>query len=129
MADKVQVQEHSQTAQVFIVDANREFASGDLVQGSEKLWGAASHAVMAVAQQRGWNYRSHRSLKNAAIQLSREQNDPTIEAYFAVAEKFHRNFYHDDMEDWERDADKPLVERFVARVLTLLEQWEANTPR
>ena len=43
------------------------------------------------------------------------------EAYFAVAEKFHRNFYHDDMEDWERDADKPLVERFVARVLALLE--------
>ena len=118
----LQVQEHYQTAQDFIIDANREFAAGELVQGSEKLWGAASHAVMAVAQQRGWSYRSHRSLKNAAIQLSREQNDPTIEAYFAVAEKFHRNFYHDDMEDWERDADRPLVERFVTRVLSLLKQ-------
>ena len=118
----MQVQVHHQTALDFIIDANREFAAGDLVQGSEKLWGAASHAVMAVAQQRGWNYRSHRSLKNAAIQLSREHNDPTIEAYFAVAEKFHKNFYHDDMEEWERDADKPLVERFVTRVLSLLEQ-------
>ena len=119
----MQVQEHYQTAQDFIIDANREFAAGELVQGSEKLWGAASHAVMAVAQQRGWSYRSHRSLKNAAIQLSREQNDPTmLRPTFAVAEKFHRNFYHDDMEDWERDADRPLVERFVARVLSLLKQ-------
>ena len=117
----MQVQEHYQTAQSFIIDADREFAAGELVQGSEKLWGAASHAVMAVAQQRGWDYRSHRSLKNAAIRLSREQNDPTIEAYFAVAEKFHKNFYHDDMEDWERDADRPLVERFVTRVLALLD--------
>ena len=31
-----------------------------------------------------------------------------------------RNFYHDDMEDWERDADRPLVHDFVARVLALL---------
>ena len=114
----MQVQEHYQTAQNFIIDANREFAAGELVQGSEKLWDATSHAVMAVAQQREWDYRS---LKNAAIRLSREQNDPTIEAYFAVAEKFHKNFYHDDMEDWERDADRPLVERFVTRVLALLD--------
>ena len=112
-------QEHVDTARAFLDTADREFAADDLVQGSEKLWGAAAHAVMAVALQRGWDHRSHRSLKNAVIRLSREQDDPTIEAYFAVAEKFHRNFYHDDMEDYERDADRPLVRRFVERVLAL----------
>ena len=118
----MQVQEHYQTAQDFIIDANREFAAGELVQGSEKLWGAAAHAVMAIAQQRGWSYRSHRSLKNAVIRLSQERNDPLLASDFLAAEKFHRNFYHDDMEDWERDADKPIAERFVTRVLSLLEQ-------
>ncbi len=112
-------QEHAQTAQDFLEAADRELAAGDLVQGSEKLWGAAAHAVMAVAQQRGWDHRSHRSLKNAVIRLSQEQDDPLIEAYFLAAEKFHRNFYHDDMEDYERDADRPLVERFVERMLAL----------
>ena len=111
--------EHAQTAEEFLEAADREFAANDLVQASEKLWGAAAHAVMAVAQERGWDHRSHRSLKNAVIRLSREQDDPLIEAYFAVAEKFHRNFYHDDMEDYERDADRPLVEHFVTRVLAL----------
>ena len=111
--------EHAQTAREFLDAADREFAADDLVQASEKLWGAAAHAVMAVALHRGWEHRSHRSLKSAVIRLSREQNDPLIEAYFLAAEKFHRNFYHDDMEDYERDADRPLVERFVTRVLAL----------
>ena len=111
--------EHTQTAQDFLEAADREFAAGDLVQGSEKLWGAAAHAVMAVAQQRGWEHRSHRSLKNAVIRLSQEQDDPLLASDFLAAEKFHRNFYHDDMEDYERDADRPIVERFVERMLAL----------
>ena len=117
----MQVREHAETAREFLIASDREFAAGDVVQASEKLWGAAAHAVMAVAQEREWDYHSHRSLKNAAIRLSLEQGDPLIEAYFAVAEKFHRNFYHDSMEDWERDADRPLVHDFVRRVLALLD--------
>ncbi len=35
------------------------------------------------------------------------------------AEKFHRHFYHDSMEDWERDADRPLVHDFGRRVLAV----------
>ena len=123
------VREHADTAREFLIASDAEFDKDDLVQGSEKLWGAAAHAVMAVAQQRGWDFRSHRSLKNAAIRLSREQGDPLIEAQFAAAEKFHRNFYHDDMEDYERDADRPLVHDFVARVLALLESDGANGAR
>ena len=117
----MRVKEHAETAREFLIASDREFAAGDLVQGSEKLWGAAAHAIMAVAQERGWDHRSHRSLKNAAVRLSREQGDPLILAHFGLSEKFHRNFYHDDMEDWERDIDGPLVHDFVARVLALLD--------
>lgn len=120
------VREHADTAREFLVASDEEFDKDDLVQASEKLWGAAAHAVMAVAQQRGWHYRSHRSLKNAVIRLSREQGDPLIETQFLAAEKFHRNFYHDDMEDYERDADRPLVHDFVARALALLESDSVN---
>lgn len=116
----MQVREHAETAREFLVASDKEFEADDLVQASEKLWGAAAHAVMAVAQERGWDHRSHRSLKNAVIRLSREHGDPLILAHFLAAEKFHRNFYHDDMEDWERDADRPLVHDFVERVLALL---------
>ena len=119
--------EHAQAARDFLAAADIELADGELVQGSEKLWGAAAHAVIAVAQQRGWQHRSHRSMKNAVIRIADElgkENEllgDVIRAEFAAAEKFHRNYYHDDMEDYERDADRPIVHRFVHRMLALIE--------
>ena len=35
------------------------------------------------------------------------------------AEKFRRHFYHDSMEDWERESDRLLVHDFGRRVLAL----------
>ena len=111
--------EHRQVALDFLAASDEEFERGDVLQGAEKLWGAAAHAVMAAAQEREWPHESHRSLKNAAIKLSAEAKDPSIEHLFLAAEKFHRHFYHDSMEDWERDADRPLVHDLVRRVLEL----------
>ena len=42
--------DHAQTAEGFLADSDREFAAGDVLQASEKLWGAAAHAMMAVAE-------------------------------------------------------------------------------
>ena len=58
-------QNHAENAEEFLVASDKEFAAGDHLQASEKLWGPATHAAMAVAQQREWPHRSHRSLKNA----------------------------------------------------------------
>ncbi len=109
--------EHAETARDFLVASDREFDEGDILQGAEKLWGAAAHAVMAIAQQRDWPHTSHQSLKNAVIRVANEREDPLLETSFLAAEKFHRHFYHDSMEDWERAADRPIVKRFVERML------------
>ena len=42
-----------------------------------------------------------------------------LHAGFAAAEKFHANFYHDFMEDFELDADRPTVKEFVDRLMAL----------
>ena len=113
--------EHAQTARDFLTASDREFAAGDHLQGSEKLYGAATQAVIAICQQRGWRYRSHRDMKNAVTNLAREQDDLTIVAGFATAERFHKNFFHDEMEDYEMEAERPAVQHFVERTLALLE--------
>ena len=41
------VEEHVQTARVFLDESDTLFSEGDVLQGSEKIWGAAAHAVMA----------------------------------------------------------------------------------
>ena len=113
--------EHAHTAQDFLAVADRELAAGDVLQGSEKLWGAASHAVMAVAQQRGWPFGSHRNLLMAVRRLAEESDDPALRAGFNAAQMLHANFYHDFMEDYQLDDSRESVHDFVARVLTLLD--------
>ena len=108
--------EHIQTARDFLEKSDHYFAEGDELQGSEKMWGAAAHSVMAVAQLRGWRFGDHRSLRVTVTRLAEEQDDPYIEAAFGVAEKFHANFYHKFMQDYEFDRDRPTVRRFVERM-------------
>ena len=115
----MQIRDHLRTAREFLTAADQEFAAGDHLQASEKLWGAASHALIAVAQQRDWPHGSHGSLKQAARLLVHETGDGAILAGFAIAEKFHANFYHDFMEDFELDVDRPAVNDFVERLLVL----------
>ena len=113
--------EHSQTAQHFLATSDSEFVAGDILQGSEKLWGAAAHAVMAVAQQRGWRFGDHRALQAAANRLADELREPILANNFSLAEKFHANFYHDFMQDFEIDGDREKVRDFVKSIFSLSE--------
>ena len=107
-------------AQAFLRQSDAEFDAGDRIQGSEKLYGAATQAVIAAAKQRGWQYRTHRATKNAVVRLEAEYDDPLLSAGFLAAEKFHKNFFHDEMEDYEIIADRPVVHRFVNRLVGLI---------
>ena len=118
--------EHIQTARAFLRDSDKEFRVGDRLQACEKLWGAASHAVMAAAQNNGWPDGSHRSLKTAVRQLSNESNEPALLGGFAAAEKFHRNFYHDFMEEFEISDDRLTVHDFVNSILTLAQPDDSS---
>ena len=119
-------QEHGQTARDFLVASDREFVAGDDLQGSEKLYGAATHVVSALAQQRGWQYRSHRAMKNAVSQLADEYDDPLVLAGFLAAERFHIHFFHQDLEDYEIELNRPVVQRFINRMLALLDGGVAD---
>ncbi len=114
------IAERSQAALAFLDDAEREFAAGDARQASEKLWGAATDAITAVALERGWKHASHRDMKNAVQRLAVEPGNNYLDAQFAAVEKFHINFFHDALEDHQIEADKPIAHAFVHRTLALL---------
>ncbi len=115
------VEEHIETAQNFLEESDHYFSLGDMLQGSEKTWGAAAHAVMALAQRRGWPFGTHRALNIAVRMLADEHDDPTLEPAFGVAEKFHANFYHKFMEDFEYDSGRPVVRQFVEKMQALMD--------
>ncbi len=115
------VTDHVRTALEFLEHSEREFANGDELQGSEKLWGAASHSVMAVAKQRGWRFSKHNAKVAAVNRLAEEFEEPLLVSDFLLAEQFHANFYHDFMEADVVARGRPIVERFVRRMLALVE--------
>lgn len=112
-------QEHAQTALDFLEKADRYFEEGDQIQASEKLWGAAAHAILAVSIERGWPHTSHPAMKRAAERLSEEHSDPLIAAYFGIAEKYHIDFHHLAMTEEAWAADRPKVRDVVTRVLAI----------
>ena len=115
--------EHVQTAQDFVTAADRKLASGHVLPGSEKLWGSASYAVMAVTQRCGWPLVSRRALPLNVLRLAEETNDAAFDSEFPTAERFHENFFHQFnvfhqfMENHELRDDPPIVYRFVNRML------------
>ena len=112
-------QEHVETARGFLVAAEREFSEGDELQGSEKMWGAASHAIMAVAQQRGAPYGNHRAMLTVARRVADELDDDGLRAGLVAVQHFHANFYHGFLEHEDLEPNAELVHRFVDRMLAL----------
>ena len=114
-------QDYLQSAQDFLAASDREFAAGDVRQGSEKLYGAANQALTAIAKRRGWGYESHRDMKNATQRLAAEYDTEAIITGFTAAEKFHKNFFHGAMEEYEIAIDRPSVRNYVRRLTAIFE--------
>ena len=113
------VSEHVQTAREFLAISEMEFADGQRLQASEKLWGAVAHAVLALTQLRGWRYGSHNDLIQAARRLSEEQNNQDIYRQFGKTRRLHANYYHGFLEDHQIDDLRSIAHDFIIRVLAL----------
>ena len=109
---------HVNTAWEFLEASERMYTAGDGVQASEKLWGAA-HVVMAVAQERGWAFSKHGAMNAAVGRLDNDHPELSLRPGFAVAEIFHANSYHDFMESFQIENDRPVIGRCVENVLSL----------
>ena len=112
------VEFHMETSRRFILQSDAELRAGDGMQASEKAWGAAAHAVKAVAESRGWWHRTHADLFRAVDNIVRLSGDPEIRLLFNNANALHKNFY----EGWLSDER---IARNIERVKRLLTKLDA----
>lgn len=73
--------------------AQSYLAQNDLLQASEKGWGAAALRVKSVAERRGWRHISHDDLKIVVSRLAARTGDQRLRTLFSVAGALHQNFY------------------------------------
>ncbi len=93
--------------------AGRELDAGDVLQASEKGWGAVAHTVKAIAEQRGWIHERHGHLFGVVRNIVAESGQPRIMDLFHIANGLHTNFY----EGWLSHEE---VERGLGQVEELL---------
>ncbi len=112
-------QTHAKSVKKLLREMERDFAIGDNRLASEKVWLAATHAVKAVAEHKGWPCGSRDELRNVAARLTKETGDKRYIGGFGVAEGFFHNASLDWMEDGQL-ADRYLVREFIEDTLELV---------
>ena len=110
--------DHTLSGREMLAKAEEALTHGDLLQASEKGWGAAAHTVKAVAQRRRWQHNGYRALYQVVNRLAQETEDREIRLLFSLASALHSNFY----DDW---MPKEMVEDNLERVGEFLEKLEA----
>ena len=85
--------------------AREELEKGDILQASDKVWGATAHAVKAVCQRMGWNHHAHNHLSAAANYVSSGLNRYDLMEAYGFLEAMHTNYY-----EHQKEADQVRVE-------------------
>lgn len=111
----------AETAAEFLVEGRAHLAEGDLLQASEKGWGAASQIVKAVAKERGWRHKTHGDLYRVVNRLAGELADERLQVLFHSANALHQNFYEGLMPAESVAAGLGAVEEFVGRLGALVD--------
>ena len=103
-------------------DNCREALNKDEVsKAGELLWGSVTQVFHALATIRGVDVQRHRRLKNFAIQVSNETEDPDkTMGGFLSAEILHKGFYDVDVERVDLEAGIPIVRYTMETVSQLI---------
>jgi len=101
-------------------EAHDLLAKKELVQASEKLWGACAEIVKAVAANRGIELGTHASLWEFVSRLNKEHLGWGLLDQFSYAGNLHTNFYEGWLsEDYVRRGVE-VAAGFVAQMKKLL---------
>ena len=100
----------------YLKDAKELLSKGDLVQASEKLWGATALTVKMVAAKRGLKLERHGSLWTFINGISKETGDKDVIRFFGEANALHRNFYENEMEKRSVEILAEDIERLIAKL-------------
>jgi hypothetical protein len=100
----------------YLAEGRKLLKEGDLVQASEKLWGATALTVKMVAAKRGLKLEQHGSLWVFINTLAKESEDEDIVTFFNAANTLHRNFYENEMARETVEINARHVENLITKL-------------
>lgn len=117
---KEQIEKHRDQSIHYLENAFRFTEAGDAEKASEFLWGSIAQAIKAVAASKEIRLKSHRDLRDYAMELAKAFQDESIKNTFYHAQSLHSNFYETGllMEDVAISAED--VRKVVGKLLSLI---------
>ena len=117
------IQERKDTALRLLKDADGEFVIGSDVKAATMMCDAATHAIKAVAEHRGWQCRDldFRATIKVGQRIADDMDDSTLHLGLIVAGIFHLHADVAHLEDYEIEPYYQDVCRFVHKMLALAE--------
>ena len=116
--------QHTETSERFLAQAEAEFEAGDLRQASEKAWWAVAGYVGAVAEENGWE---HNALsfgyirQNAKGLFSLTDERVAHLDKFTCVERLYVNYF-------ENDLESQTVRRYIGCARDVLETLKRVAP-
>lgn len=114
------MENHHSTSLSLFDQAHFELDAGDLIQASEKFWGAAAQSLKAIAQERGWEHNSHAHFFTIVRNIIDETGDKEILDLFNAANLLHVNFYEGMLREDEVLTMSGRVGELVGRLEEIL---------
>jgi len=117
---EVRVEVYLKLYKKYLSEAEKLYKMGDLIQASEKYWGAVTTLLKAIAEVKGRVHSSHRDLRELASQLYRETKDKDIAIGYKAAESLHANYYENYMTREDFELTRELVLKLVWKLEKLV---------
>ena len=100
----------------YLNEAEKLYEMGNLIQASEKYWGAVTTLLKAIAEVRGRVHSSHRDLRELASQLYRETKDKDIAIGCKAAGSLHANYHESYMTREDFELTRELVLKLIRKL-------------
>ncbi|MEA2033407.1 MAG: PaREP1 family protein [Euryarchaeota archaeon] len=110
------VEHYQSLSEKYLREARKLLKEGDLVQASEKFWGASALAVKRIAAKKGLKLEEHGGLWSFVNVLAMQSGDKELTTFFHVANSLHRNFYEDEMKRETVEIAAENIEKLVDKL-------------
>ena len=124
--DEEPIEPHEIHSERLMEHAKEQLELGDRAQASEKMWGAFSHALKVIADDRHWEYQKHAHAWAIVKALVEESDDNNLLADANTADKLHENYYQDLLDPPEIARSHWLVERGIAKLREIHQQYQTD---
>ena len=119
-------EKYARLAQDFRRSAWKHLDENDLPQASNKGWGLVAETVKSVCAQHGGFIHTHRSIQMVVRELAQVAGNAGdaaaqqwLSSSFTVARSLHSNYYEDEAEKVDVQADLQQCEQLAERLVAL----------